>query len=83
MNTCPTCDCPSGAPQLHFVTEITPKSPFLRVVVNTSPIRYGFRPGAKGIRYSVSINLTKPGEDKNVALRHGHNKPPVLTIPMV
>jgi len=70
MNTYPTCDCPSGTAQLHSVTEITPKSPFLQVVVNTSPIPYGFRPGAKGIRYSVSINsvnLIKPGEDKNVA----------------
>ena len=67
MNTYPTCDCPSGAAQLHFVTEIPPKSPFLQVVVNTSPIPYGFCPGAKGIQYSVNINLIKPGEDKNVA----------------
>ena len=62
-----TFDCPSCAPQLHSVTEITPKSPFLQVAVNTSPIRYGFHAGAKGIRYNVSINLIKPEEDKNVA----------------
>ena len=34
-----------GASQLHSVTEIAPKSPFLWV--NRSPIRYGFRAGAK------------------------------------
>ena len=67
MNTYPTCDCPSGAAQLHSVTEITPKSPSLQVVVYTSPIRYGFCAGAKGIQYGASINLIKPGEDKNVA----------------
>ena len=37
------------------VTEISPKSPLL--CVNKSPIRYGFRAGAKVILYSVSIAL--------------------------
>ena len=36
-----------GAAQLRSVTEIAPKSPFLRV--NRSPIRYGFHIGARAI----------------------------------
>ena len=43
------------AAQLRSVTEIAPKSPFL--CVNRSPIQYGFRAGAKAIRYSVNIIL--------------------------
>ena len=44
-----------GAVQLRSVTEIAPKSPFLRV--NRSSIRYGFRAGAKATRHSVNIFL--------------------------
>ena len=35
------------------ITEIAPPQPFL--CVNRSPIRYGFRGGAKAIRYSLSL----------------------------
>ena len=42
-----------GAAQLRSVTEIAPKSPLL--CVNRSPIRYGFRAGAKDIQYNVNI----------------------------
>ena len=35
------------------LTEISPKSPLL--CVNRTPIRYGFRAGAKVILYSVSL----------------------------
>ena len=38
-----------GATQLRSVTEIAPKSPFLRV--NGNPIRYAFRAGAKSVGY--------------------------------
>ena len=38
---------------LHSITEISPKSLFLRV--NRSPIWYNFRTGAKGIRCSVNM----------------------------
>ena len=48
----PICNSPLN---LHSVTEIAPKSRFL--CVNRSPIRYGFRAGAKAIQYSVSIAL--------------------------
>ena len=41
--------------QLHSVTEITPPQTFL--CVNTSPIRYNFRVGAKAFCYSVNIAL--------------------------
>ena len=41
-----------GAAQLRSVTEIAPPQPFL--CANRSPIRYGFRGGAKAIRYSVN-----------------------------
>ena len=41
-----------SAAQLRSVTEIAPKSPFLRV--NRSPIRYGFCASAKAIQYSVN-----------------------------
>ena len=44
-----------GAAQLRSVTEIAPKSPFLRV--NRSPILYSFRAGAKATRHSVNIFL--------------------------
>ena len=44
-----------GEAQLHSVTNIAPKSCFL--CVNQSPIRYGFRAGAKAICYSVNIAL--------------------------
>ena len=44
-----------GAARLRTVTEISPKSPLL--CVNKSPIRYGFRAGAKVILYSVNIAL--------------------------
>ena len=43
-----------GAAQLRSVTEIAPKSPFLRV---NSPILYSFRAGAKAIWHSVNIFL--------------------------
>ena len=42
-----------GAASLRSVTEITPKSRFLRA--NGSPIQYGFRAGAHSIPYSVNI----------------------------
>ena len=41
-----------GGAQFRSVTEIAPKSPFL--CVNRSPIRYGFRAGAKAIRHGVN-----------------------------
>ena len=44
-----------GEAQLHSVTNIAPKSRFL--CVNQSPIRYGFRAGAKAICCSVNIAL--------------------------
>ena len=37
-----------GAAQVRSVKEFAPKSPFL--CVNRSPIRYGFRVGAKAAR---------------------------------
>ena len=43
------------AAQLRSVTEIAPKSPFLRL--NRSPILYSFRAVAKAIRHSVNIFL--------------------------
>ena len=43
-----------GAAQLRTVTEIAPKSPFL--CVNRSPIRYGFRAGAKAVRYYMNTS---------------------------
>ena len=43
-----------GAEQLHSVTEIAPKSPFL--CVSRSPIRYGFCAVKKAIR-SDSVNI--------------------------
>ena len=42
-----------GAAQFRSVTEIAPPQLFLRV--NKSTIRFGFRGGAKSIRYIVSI----------------------------
>ena len=42
-----------GAASLRSVTEITPKSRFLRA--NGSPIQHGFRAGAHSIPYSVNI----------------------------
>ena len=57
MNTYPIHDSVSTleirAEQLRPVTEITPPQPFL--CLNRSPIRYGFRAGAKAIRYSLNI----------------------------
>ena len=44
-----------GAAQLHSVTEIAQKSPFL--YVNRSSIRYGFRSGAKATQYTMNIAL--------------------------
>ena len=44
-----------GAAQLRAVTEIAPKSAFL--CVNRCPLRYGFRAGAKAIRYSENTAL--------------------------
>ena len=38
-----------GAAQLRHVTEIAPKSPFLRVA--RSNIQYGFRAGEKAVRF--------------------------------
>ena len=54
MNTYPICDftLENRVAQHRCVTEIALKSPFL--CVNKSPIRYGFRAGAKAIRYSVN-----------------------------
>ena len=43
------------AAQLRSVGQIALKSPFL--CVNRSSIRYGFRAGAKAIRYGVNITL--------------------------
>ena len=56
-------------PVLHSFTPLqkSHRNHRSKVAVNTSPIRYGFHAGAKGIRYGASINLIKPGEDKNVA----------------
>ena len=58
MTTYPICDSPlwrsarrSFAPS---VTEIALNSP---LCVNRSPVRYGFRAGAKATRYSVNIAL--------------------------
>ena len=48
-----------GAPQARFARQssaikvVATKSPFLRV--NRSPIRFGFRAGAKSIQYSMNI----------------------------
>ena len=41
-----------SAAQIGSVTEISPPQPLL--CVNRSPIRYGFRGGAKAVRYSVN-----------------------------
>ena len=55
-----------GAAQLRFVTEIALKSSFL--CVKRSPIRYGFRDGAKAIGYtsSVNIGLTAPHQNRQL-----------------
>ena len=45
-----------GAEQLRSVTEIASKSRFL--CVNRSPIEYGFRAGAKAVRYTMNVTLT-------------------------
>ena len=50
---CVTLHFEIGTEQLRSVTEIAPKSPFLRV--NRSPIRYDFRACATATRYSVII----------------------------
>ena len=44
-----------GAAQLRAVTETGPKLPFL--YVDRSPLHYGFRAGAKAIRYSENTAL--------------------------
>ena len=57
-----------GARKLLSVKEITHKSPFL--CVNRSPIRYGFRAGAKAIRYTV--NMATPTRIQTKAERVSH-----------
>ena len=42
-----------GVAQLRAVKEIAPKSPFW--CVNRSPLRYGFRVGARAVGYRVTI----------------------------
>ena len=58
--TYPICDASHGhiaTGQLRFLTEITPKSPFLCRVNSRSPIWYDFRASAKAILYSVNMAL--------------------------
>ena len=56
-----------GAAEFHSVTEIAPKSPFL--CVNRSLIRYGFRAGARTIRYTNSVNITLTVPHQNRLVR--------------
>ena len=46
-----------SAVQLSSITEIAPKSPFL--CLNRNRIRYGFRAGAKAMRYSMNTYLIR------------------------
>ena len=56
-----------GAAQIRSVTEIAPTQPFL--CMNRSPIRYGFRGGAKAFQYSVNkASASLP--QCNLAKRH-------------
>ena len=60
-----------SAAQIRSVTETAPPQPFFSV--NRSPSRYGFRSGAKALRYRGNITLrTSAWEAVNCKLKYYH-----------